>query len=147
MEEEESIGTITDGRESKKENKIANSLEAKAKEITQHYPEDLDNPSPAFNIQREISLTLEEIHRWRQLQEDLKHRLVKSECYVESEKMQMEQRMPRYSHYRFAERHKFQKQLAKIGEEGRKLAVNHEVRMQTMHQRLLSLLNKHAHIS
>lgn len=147
MAEKGSIRIISDGHKRKKENKFGNSLEAKAKEIAQHYPEDLENPSPAFSIQREISLTLEGIHRWRQLQEYLHHRLVKSECYVESERMQMEQRMPSYSHYRFAERHKFFRQLARLGEERRKLAISHEERMQTMHQRLLSLLNKHAHIS
>ena len=147
MDEQSSIGTISDGQIPKKEFKFAKSLEAKAREIAQHYPEDLENPSPSFNIQREISLTLEGIHRWRHLQEDLNRRLVRSECYVETERMQMEQRMPSYSHYRFAERHKFFRQLAMLGDERRKLAVSHEERMQTMHQRLLSLLNKHAHIS
>ncbi|MCH8823075.1 MAG: hypothetical protein IH984_06155 [Planctomycetes bacterium] len=147
MAEKAVIDNISDGLKPKKEFKFAKSLEAKAREIAQHYPEDLENPSPAFNIQREISLTLEGIHRWQNLQDDLHHRLVKSECYVETERMQMEQRMPSYSHYRFAERHKFQRQLSRLGEEKRKLDVDHEERMQTMHQRLLLLLNKHAHIS
>lgn len=147
MENIKKIRIIDSNQENKNLSTFRRSLEFKAGEIAQHCPNDLENPTPAMGIGREISLTLETIHRWKHLQEDLRRKLVRSECYVETERMQMEERMPSYSHYRFAERHKFRQQLAKIEEERRKLLVGHEERMQSLHQHLLSLLNKHAHIT
>ena len=73
--------------------------------------------------------------------------LVRVECYVDTELMQMEQRTPRYSPYRYPEREKLQRRLHHVGGERRKLVVAHEERVQRLHDRLLDLLNKHAQVS
>ncbi len=141
------IRIVSGGEKHRKEAKVGNSLEGKAREIAEHGSSHPWDPSPTDSVRREISLALEELQRWQQLHEDLNRSLLRSECYVEAERMQMEQRMPSYSHYRFVERQKFQKQLGTIEEERRKLIVAQEERTQSLQRHLLSLLNKHAHLT
>ena len=99
------------------------------------------------SIEREIALVLGHIDRAGTLQEDLEHRLLQSECYIGSELLQMEVRTPRYSPTRFPEREKLQRRLLNIEQERRRLLVQRERPLQELHDRLLSLLNKHQQLS
>ena len=99
------------------------------------------------SIEREIALVLGHIDRASTLKEDLEHRLLQSECYIGSELLQMEARTPRYSPYRFPERDKLQRRLLSVEQERRRLIVQHEKPLQELHDRLLSLLNKHQQLT
>ena len=61
--------------------------------------------------------------------------------------MQMEQRTPRYSPYKYPEHEKFLRRLFAIEAEKRRLSLNLEERLQTLENRLLSLINKHGQIT
>lgn len=97
-------------------------------------------------LRREIALTLEHIERVRALRESQNLGLVRVECYTNTELMQMEQRTPRYSPDRYPEREKFQRRLMRIGEERRRLDSSTDERMRQLHDRLLTLLNRHAQL-
>ena len=69
--------------------------------------------------------------------------LLDSECDIETELMQMEARTPRYSAYRFPEREKLQRRLGHIAVERRQFTMTLADKMDSFHDRLLSLLKKH----
>ena len=98
-------------------------------------------------LEQEIALTLEQIDRLRGLQDRQLLSLCRTECYVDTELMQMEQRMPRYSPYRFPERDKLQKRLFDIEAERRRHSVFYEGQMQGLQGKLLSLMRKHGQVS
>ena len=94
-------------------------------------------------IEDEVALTLHQIDRLRSREQDIMQSLLQAECYVETELMQMDQRTPRYSPYRFPEREKMQRRLSRIAEERRRHIIAHAEKLDARHDRLLSLLNKH----
>ncbi|MCH8133699.1 MAG: hypothetical protein IIA30_14190 [Myxococcales bacterium] len=59
----------------------------------------------------------------------------------------MEARTPRYSPTRFPERDKLQRRLLGVEQERRRLIVQREKPLQELHDRLLSLLNKHRQLA
>lgn len=95
----------------------------------------------------EIALTLHQIDQLRSRKQDIMQSLLQAECYVETELMQMEQRTPRYSPYRFPEREKFQRRLSRIAEERRRHVIAHAEKLDPLHNQLLSLLNKHRQLT
>ena len=103
--------------------------------------------SPRGFIQRQLALTLNHIGRVRKLNDELVLRLLRMECYTDTELIHMEQRTPRYSPYRFPEREKLQRRLIKIEDERRKLAIAKEEKLQQLHDRLLDLMNKDGQIN
>lgn len=114
--------------------------------VSPHRSADRSDPITS-SIEREIALVLGHIDRASTLQKDLEHRLLQSECYIGSELLQMEARTPRYSPYRFPERDKLQRSLLNIEQERRRLIVQREKPLQELHDRLLSLLNKHQQLA
>ena len=121
-------------------------LEAKARELAKDHQRDAWDSSILPVIEREIVLTLDHIDRMREIGKQLSRSLLRSECYVGTELIQMEQRTPRYSPYRFPEREKLQRRLLAIEQERRRLSVAEEEQLRALHDRLLSLLNKHAQL-
>ena len=119
-------------------------LESRAEELGN----DLDSPtwdgSPCAMLDREIALVLDQIRAARDLEERTHNNLFDTECRIDTELMQMECRTPRYSPYRFAEREKLHERLHFVEMEGRKLGKTHTERMGTLHERLLTLLQKRA---
>ncbi len=98
-------------------------------------------------LEQDIALTLEQIDRLRELQKNQLRSLCRTECYVDTELMQMEERTPRYSPYRFPERDKLQGRLFMIEAERRKGSVFYEERIQGLQRKLLSLMQKHEQLS
>ena len=99
--------------------------------------------SVTTSLEQDIALTLEQMDRLRSLQERQMTSLCRTECYVDTELMQMEERTPRYSPYRFPERDKLQKRLFSIEAERRKHGVFYEDRLQGLQKKLLELMQKH----
>lgn len=125
---------------------MSDTLEDRAR----HTAQELDNRDWDLSVQsmveREIALTVDQIDRFQQLHEELHRSLMQTECYIDSDLMQMEQRTPRYSPDRFPERDKLQRRLTEICRERRNLAITREERMRELHNRLLLLLNRHSQL-
>ncbi len=125
---------------------IAASLEEQARTLTSRLSDAQESPVIS-SLRREFGLTLEHVQNAKHLFSEQMRSLVRVECYVDTELMQMEQRTPRYSPYRYPEREKLHRRLHQVGGERRKLVAAHEERVQRLHDRLLDQLNKHAQLS
>ena len=118
-------------------------LEEKANQLAA-YPQksQWENSIPGM-IRREIALTVDQIKRLRERHDEQFHRLLRIECYVDTELIQMEQRQPRYAPYHFPEKDKLTQRLFDIEKERRNLSLRLEEKTQSLEDRLLSLINKH----
>jgi len=101
-----------------------------------------DNSLPS-TLRREIALTVDQIKRLRERHDEQFKRLLKLECYVDTDLIQMENRQPRYVPYHFPEKEKLKQRLFEIEKERRNLSLRLEEKTQSLEDRLLSLLNKH----
>ena len=92
---------------------------------------------------REIALTLNQMDQAERLHEKQLCRLLRIECYVDTELMQMKERMPRYSSYWYPEKEKLHKRLFEIDRERRSLQLKLEEKLRPLEDRLLGLVNRH----
>ena len=83
-------------------------------------------------IRRQIALTVEQSRRQRELHERQLRRLLRIECYVDTDLMQLEQRIPRYTPCHFPEKEKFKKRLFEIEKERRNLTLRLEEKNQSL---------------
>ncbi|HBG28975.1 MAG: hypothetical protein A2Y10_14865 [Planctomycetes bacterium GWF2_41_51] len=123
--------------------KFKKTLEEKANEIAA-YPARVqwENSIPGM-IRREIALTVDQIRRLQERHDEQFRRLLRLECYVDTELLQMEQRQPRYAPYHFPEKDKLRQRLFDIEKERRNISLRLEEKTQGLEDRLLSLINKH----
>jgi hypothetical protein len=123
--------------------KFRKTLEEKANQLAA-YPQkqQWENSIPSM-IRREIALTVDQIQRLRERHDEQFHRLLRVECYVDTELLQMEQRQPQYALYHFPEKDKLKQRLFDIEKERRNLSIRLEDKTQSLEERLLSLINKH----
>ncbi len=98
-------------------------------------------------LKDEIALTLHQLSGWRARERDMSQRLCQEECEIGTELLQMEQRTPRYSPYRYPEREKLQRRRSRVLEQGRRITVSCAEKADALHDRLLSLLNKHRQVT
>jgi hypothetical protein len=123
--------------------KFTKTLEAKANQLAAYpHKKQWDDSIPSI-LRREIALTVEQIQRLRERHDEQFHRLLKVECYVDTELIQMEQRQPRYAPYHFPEKDKLKQRLFDIEKERRNLSLRLEEKAQGLEEKLLSLINKH----
>lgn len=122
---------------------MAVELERRALAIVSR-PHATEPDSIVAGLEREIAFVMEQIETLRATRDRLSKNLLQIECYVNTELLQMEQRTPRYSPYRYPEREKLQRRLLDIEHERRDRSVTHEQRLAELHKRLLDLLNQHA---
>ena len=123
--------------------KFAKSLEEKANSIATFPKKQLwDTTIPAM-IRREIALTIDQIKRLKERHDEQFHRLLKLECYVDTDLMQMEHRQPRYMPYHFPEKEKLKQRLFEIEKERLNLSLKLEEKTQGLEDKLLSLINRH----
>ncbi len=94
-------------------------------------------------IRREIALAVDQINRVKELHKEQQNRLLRIECYVDTDLMQLEQRIPRYVPHHFPEKEKLRKRLFEIEAERRKLALRLEEKNRSLEDRLLALINTH----
>jgi len=123
--------------------KFAKSLEEKANVITTCPKKEWWDTSIPAMIQREIALTLDQIKRLKERHDEQFLRLLRLECYVDTDLMQMEQRQPRYMPYHFPEKEKLKQRLFDIEKERRNLNLRLEEKTQGLEDRLLGLINRH----
>ncbi len=94
-------------------------------------------------IRREIALAVDQTNRLKELHKEQLNRLLRIECYVDTDLMQLEQRVPRYIPHHFPEKEKLRKRLLEIEAERRKLALRLEEKNRSLEDRLLTLINRH----
>jgi hypothetical protein len=94
-------------------------------------------------LRREIALTVDQMKRLRDRHDEQFRRLLRLECYIDTDLMQLQQRIPRYAPYHFPEKEKFKQRLFDIEKERRSLSLRIEEKTQGLEDRLLNLINKH----
>lgn len=95
-------------------------------------------------IRQEIGLTVDQIKRLRDQHEEQFRRLLQIECYIDTDLLQLQQRIPRYKSYHFPEKEKLKQRLFDIEKERRSLSLRLEEKTQGLEEKLLGLINKHA---
>ncbi len=122
--------------------KFTKSLEEKA-EFLASVPkrEQWDKSIPSI-VRREIALTVDQIKRLKEKHEEQFLRLLRIECYVDTDLMQLEERIPRYAPYHFPEKEKFKKRLFEIEKERRNLSLKLEEKTRGLEDKLLALVNR-----
>ena len=98
-------------------------------------------------LKDEIALTLHQLSGSRVRGKKIEQSLLQEESEINTELMQMEQRTPRYSPYRFPEREKLQRRQSRVLEQRRRLTLSLAEKLDALHDRLLSLLSRHRQIS
>ena len=128
---------------------VADTLEERAREIVASgsRAEARQSFSVSALIDEQIGLTLQHIEDLRARGQQLRDALTQCECDIETELMQMEQRTPRYSPYRYPEREMLQRRLGQVAEEGRQLIVAQADKLDSLHDRLLVLLQRHKQLT
>ncbi len=122
--------------------KFTNSLEEKAEHLASvPKREQWDKSIPSI-VRREIALTVDQIKRLRQRHEEQFRRLLRIECYVDTDLKQLEQRIPRYVPHHFPEKEKFKQRLFEIEKERRNLSLRLEEKTQGLEDKLLALVNR-----
>jgi hypothetical protein len=127
--------------------KFTKSLEEKAKFLASvPKREQWDKSIPSI-VRREIALTVDQIKRLKEKHEEQFLRLLRIECYVDTDLMQLEERIPRYAPYHFPEKEKFKRRLFEIEKERRNLSLKLEEKTQGLEDKLLSLINRHEQLA
>ena len=124
-----------------RQSSFSRDLERRARELVRHAGAD-SSPITTMLIQN-IALALEQLDSLRVLHRDQLRGLTRSECYVDTEIMQLEQDMPRYAPLHSPERDKLHQRLFLIEAERRKAVFAHYGQLRGLQQHLLSLIQKH----
>ena len=123
--------------------RFGKTLEDKADQLAAEANIRQPNTSIPEILRREIALTVDQMKRLRDRHDEQFHRLLRLECYVNTDLMQLQQRTPRYVPYHFPEKEKFKQRLFDIEKERRSLSLRIEEKTQSLEDRLLNLINKH----
>ena len=126
---------------------LTDDLEEKARQLLQSERRGLSQWSPRWMIEDEIALIMDQIEGLKKLEEEVREELLASECEMGTELLQMEQRTPRYSPYRFPEREKIHRRLDSIRSERRRIRVGQAEKLDRLHERLLGLVGKWRHLA
>ena len=123
--------------------KFSKTLEERAEQLAADSAGKQWETSIPSAIRRQIALTVDQMRRQRELHDRQLRRLLRIECSVDTDLMQLEQRIPRYTPYHFPEKEKLRKRLFEIEKERSNLTLRLEDKKQSLEDRLLNLLNKH----
>jgi len=122
--------------------KFTKSLEEKAEHLASvPKREQWDKSIPSI-VRREIALTVDQINRQKDSHKKQMRQLLRMECAVGTDLMQLEQRQPRYAPYHFPEKEKFKQRLFEIEKERQKLKQRLEEKTQGLEEKLLDLVNR-----
>jgi len=98
------------------------------------------------SLRRQIALTLDQRQRQDQLHERQLLELLRAECEVDTDLLQLQQRIPRYTPYHFPEKEKLKKRRFDIDKERRILNQRRQDKVQSLEDRLLTLIQTHEQI-
>ncbi len=135
---------------------LAETLESRARQIARRQKKDSWDTSPVAMLEREIGLTLGHIENVRALHKTFGQGLLRAECTIDTHIMQLTPHEPFYPQYRIIERgglvnkirfDKLSNRKLAVDEERRRLAIAREEKLESLHDRLLALLEKRATLS
>ena len=119
-------------------------LEQRARDaISSRSSWEVEGLSASSILKDEMALTLHQLSGLRARSKKIEESLLQEESEINTELMQMEQRTPRYSPYRYPEREKLQRRRGRIKEHQRNLRIAHDAKLDALHDQLLSLMSKH----
>lgn len=126
---------------------FTDNLEQRARDAISSRPSwEVEGFSASSILKDELALTLHQLGGLRARGKKIEESLFHEESEINTELMQMEQRTPRYSPYRYPEREKLQRRRGRIKEQQRSLAIAHNQRLDALQDRLLSSLSKHRQV-
>ena len=146
MDKQKLIRVVSDQLANDDLSTVSSSLEEKARDVARDRLNNFWDSAPLAVIEREVALVLGQLDRVRTLHGEMQRDLLRDECYVGTELLQMEQRTPRYSPDRFPEREKMHRRIQGIHQERRRLQDTHTERLHSLEDRLLSLLSSRAQL-
>ena len=123
--------------------KFTKTLEEKANQFAAYPRKNKWDDSIPSMLRREITLTVEQIQRLRDRHDEQFRRLLRVECYVDTDLLQMEQRGSRDVPFNFPQEDKLKQRLFDIEKERRNLSLRLEEKTQGLETKLLELINKH----
>ena len=122
---------------------FARRIEAKARRLASRANGNREDDATLATLVREMSLTLDQLEGTRKIHDKVRRNLLRQECYLETEITQREPRPPVYEDSRLPERDRLRDRLRAIEKERRKLLLSEEEQLRPLHDRLLTLLNRH----
>ena len=122
--------------------KFIKSLEEKAEFLASVPKQNQWDRSIPSIVRREIALTVDQIKRLREQHDKQFRRLLRIECYIDTDLMQLQQRIPQYAPYHFPEKEKFKQRLFEIEKERRGLTQKLEKETRGLEDKLLALVNR-----
>ena len=125
---------------------ITESLEAIALEVRENVIARERKPTALSSLEHEIALTSEQLDRLRQVHKEQLRRIVRAECYVDSDLIKLQSYQPAVFLFRLKVRDSLEGKLLNLDMERRKRIASYEKDIATLHDRLLSLLAQHAHL-
>ena len=97
-------------------------------------------------LRREIALTVDQIKRLKDRHEEQFLKLLRLECYIDTELMQMEQHPAWMMLGHIPEKDKLKQRLFDIEKERRNLGTKLEEKTQGLETKLLELINRHEQV-
>ena len=125
---------------------LSTALEDIARVITRDWDRVSLDRSVESILKREIALTLEHIENLRNFNHANLGRLLLIETYIDTEILQMEKSAQRYSWENLPEKEKLQRSLFELERERRNTWIKYGEKLESHHNRLLSLLHKHVQV-
>ncbi len=130
-----------------KDSSFCDRLEARARWLINSQQEGRHGSPMTRALMEEIAFVLDQLDSVRAVHERQRRSLLRTECYIDTELMQMEARTPRYSPHRFPEREKMHRRLQLLETERRRLFSQHDLEKRDLQSRLLALVNKHGQLA
>ncbi len=121
-------------------------VEGTARELTKRLKRNGADDAVHGTLVREMALTLDQIEGIHRVHHKMRRSLLRQECYLDTEIMQREPRPPVYQDPRLAERDRLRDRLRGVEKERRQLLLFEGEQLRPLHDRLLSLVNKHRHL-
>ena len=122
-------------------------LEDRVNDIAAYPARKLGDRTIPGMIRREIALTVSQMKRLKKLHDQQFRKLLRIECSIDTELMQLHQQQPRNLPWQPApEAARLKQQLFDIEKERRKLHFQLEDKTQSLEEKLLNLINRHDQI-
>lgn len=129
-------------------------LEERARALSDRLELEKWDTSASAVLERDIAMTLHHIDNVRALDKKLRHDLFQLELYFDTKLMQLwpgkGDHLPylwrEHDRNKLRQKEKWQEELLNLEEERRRLAVSLEEKLQPLHDRLLSVLQKHTQV-
>ncbi len=125
---------------------ISEGLEALALEIRERTGTHKRKATALSLLEQEIGLISEHLDRARDIHKEQLRRIVRAECYVDSDLIKLQSYQPAVFLFRLKVRDSLEGKLLNLDMERRKRIASYEKDIATLHDRLLSLLAQHAHL-